>query len=262
MKSNTIGLGAKMGIAFATIALLAAIFNITACNGGGGDPSINSFTLLYDIVAIGDPAGASWASSNGDDAKITAVHSNGTVQYNNQVPVNSNGVHQIQTGEWPEGEYKVKLQVSNSDGTASRERNMLLVGPSGIWFHFSKSVYPNPKDDAWIGIENVPVPVSIGQGADDQNETISISKYVSINRIKWNVGAGAPWPDLNSCFGAKLMTIRKGNEGNVFEIEREYVFPWTGFTGNYYCTSIWEPCALTTDRGSWFILSLQVMSQL
>ena len=245
--------------AVAVIVMVALLLAIAGCGGGGGGgaPSIESFVLSYDIVAKGDNQGAQWESSGADEAKITVTHEDGDVVLTREVSVDSSGVHAISTSNWHSGEYEVKLRVKNSEGSATRTREMLLVGLEGVWYKFRKSV-DRPKVNAWTGFVDVVIPVSLGQGTADDDDTISISKNIAFQKLKWV--HGIKWPD-DTCHEAHLMGIRKLNYAEVYKESVEYNFPWDSFTGNYYFTSLWEPCALGEDSGNtYFYFYLKVVS--
>jgi len=227
---------------------------IGACDGWpSGGPVIDSFFLTYDIVAVGDDQGASWTSTRATTASLKVVRDDGVIALSwEQVPGDSNGVHTISTSNLKPAEYSVTLTVSDNTRSDSRTRTMLLVGTEGAIFKFTKCV-DAPKVNAWEGFVDATVPVSFGQGADDSEDFISISKYVVFNKMKWAPTNLNSWPDIrpeyHGCDGAKFMTIKKMTEGYVFAVDTWTAFPFsTGPAGNYLCTSLWSPCALDTSE--------------
>jgi len=238
------------------VIIIVAIL-LAGCDGGGGAPSINYWVLKYDIVAKGDSQGAQWSSSRATSAVLTVTHEDGDVVYSRDVPVDSSGVHTISTANWHSGDYKVKLKVKNSKGSDTRTRPMLLVDLEGVWYEFKRWV-ERPKVNAWTGFPDQGIPVSMGQGTADDDDTISISKNIAFQKLKWE--HGTPWPD-NTCEEAHLMSIRKQNYAEVYKEKVEYNFPWSNFTGNYWCTCWWEPCALGEDSGNtYFYFKIKVVS--
>jgi len=254
MRQNKKTFAVKSIIIPGTVCVLAA-FAFHGCDGG--EPSIDYLVLSYDIVAQGDMQGVQWGSSGGNSAHLTVTGpgNNGGSIYSEDVPLSSEGVHPFPTDTCAPGEYEVTLRVTNENGSTERRLAMLVVGSEGVWFDFKKYV-DRPKVHAWTGFEDQVVPVSTGQGRDDADSVVSVSKYVGCAKIKWT--SGIPWPD---CEEARWMTIRKSTQAQVFRDAQVDIFPWPSLPGSYYCTSIWEPCALGTDALlTYFTLSFNVRS--
>lgn len=221
---------------------------------------IDRFFLLYDVVAIGDDQSASWKSSHADSASLEISNEDSSYVLTLAVPVDMPGWQPFVTHLLEPGEYSVTLEVRGR-GSDTRTRKMKLVSPYGQWWKFTKQV-SGPKDGPWDGIfaEDGLVPVSIGQGADDEERTISISKYVVFDKIKWYPKEGEPWPDSAE---GETMTIRKGTNSFVYIKGLEYDYPhgdWGSPTGNYYCTSIWTEYPLLGEFDTVFVLAFWVRS--
>ena len=230
--------------------LLAVLLTASACGGGAkppspAKPSIAYFVLRYDLVAEGYMQGAEWESDIADKARITVTDkSSGAIKYESYVPVDSQGVYDIDISGWQPETYSATLHVwkAGTDLSASRQRTFDIVR-DGDWYTITRHIYPPQGATWWEYFGPEAIPVSFGQGWKDEETELSIHPRITFDRIEWR--KGLVWPPSNRCPVVDLMEIMKLKDSYIFNEGKESEFPWMNdVRGIYYCSGIWTPCGV------------------
>lgn len=232
-------------VLFLLLVFISAISS-SGCSWPVGNPSINSFSLLYDIVATLDKTqGAQWdvSGTSSVDLKVTDEHSN-VVNSLSGLPATSNGIQQLDISSLNPGKYKVTLIAGST--TDSREF-VLISSTGGYWYPFTK--YVNAPQEAWYGFTNELINVSHSKGLNDKN-VLSISERVYFRNIRWRP-YNNEWADRQGCNSPTLYVLKVSqlttsyfyDKYDQYNAATVYPFPaeWSA-AGQYYNSADWSPC--------------------
>lgn len=232
-----------------TLSLIFAFVTIlgSSCSFPAGGPSINSFSLLYDIVAtLDNNQGAQWdvSGTSNVDIKVTDERGN-DIHSLTGLPANSNGIQQLDISSLQPGKYKVTLIAGST--TDSREF-VLIDSTGGYWYSFTKYVNA-PQEGPWLGFTNEIINVSHSKGLNDQ-DTISISERVYFRNIRWRPYMNE-WADRQGCTSPGLNVLTVSQLTSSYSYDKYdplnsatvYPFPteWSA-AGQYHNSVDWSPC--------------------